>query len=88
MRSPTQPNGLEVSRPASASIVAGICFAAAGRVGSTELLGIAELAAVLSSLGHDRDFLAETIAEAVLLNLEIIVSLEVEPEPLGAAEVP
>src|SRR3990172_551635 len=33
------PNGLEMSRPASSSIVADIRFAAAGRVGSIELLG-------------------------------------------------
>ena len=33
------PNGLEMSRPASASIVSQIRFAAAGRVGSIELLG-------------------------------------------------
>src|SRR3990170_8980145 len=34
------PNGLEMSRPASAPIVAQTRFAAAGRVGSIELLGI------------------------------------------------
>jgi len=33
------PNGLEMSRPASSSIVSQIRFAAAGRVGSIELLG-------------------------------------------------
>ena len=33
------PNGLEMSRPASAQIVSRIRFAAAGRVGSIELLG-------------------------------------------------
>jgi len=33
------PNGLEMSRPASASILARTRFAAAGRVGSIELLG-------------------------------------------------
>ena len=33
-----RPNGLEMSRPASAHIVSGIRFAAAGRVGSIELL--------------------------------------------------
>src|SRR3990172_116706 len=34
------PNGLEMSRPASSSIVAQTRFAAAGRVGSIELLGL------------------------------------------------
>jgi len=33
------PNGLEMSRPASSSIVSQTRFAAAGRVGSIELLG-------------------------------------------------
>jgi hypothetical protein len=33
------PNGLEMSRPASAHIVSRIRFSAAGRVGSIELLG-------------------------------------------------
>jgi len=33
------PNGLEMSRPASSSIVSQIRFAAAGRVSSIELLG-------------------------------------------------
>ena len=33
------PNGLEMSRPASAQIVSRIGFDAAGRVGSIELLG-------------------------------------------------
>jgi len=33
------PNGLEMSRPASASILARTRFAAAGQVGSIELLG-------------------------------------------------
>jgi hypothetical protein len=33
------PNGLEMSRPASAQIAARIRLAAAGRVGSIELLG-------------------------------------------------
>jgi hypothetical protein len=33
------PNGLEMSRPASSSILAGTRFGAAGRVGSIELLG-------------------------------------------------
>ena len=33
------PNGLEMSRPASASILHQTRFAAAGRVGSIELLG-------------------------------------------------
>ena len=33
------PNGLEMSRPASAHIVSQTRFAAAGRVGSIELLG-------------------------------------------------
>jgi len=33
------PNGLEMSRPASSSILALMRFAAAGRVGSIELLG-------------------------------------------------
>ena len=33
------PNGLEMSRPASALIVSRYRFAAAGRVGSIELLG-------------------------------------------------
>ena len=37
------PNGLEMSRPASAQIVSDIRFAAAGRVGSIELLGISEV---------------------------------------------
>jgi len=34
-----RPNGLEMSRPASSSIVSQTRFAAAGRVGSIELLG-------------------------------------------------
>ena len=34
-----RPNGLEMSRPASASILRQTRFAAAGRVGSIELLG-------------------------------------------------
>jgi hypothetical protein len=33
------PNGIEMSRPASSSIVAQTRFAEAGRVGSIELLG-------------------------------------------------
>jgi hypothetical protein len=40
----------------------------AGQVGSIELLGIAELAAGLSNLGHDGDFLLEAISEAILLD--------------------
>ena len=39
MRGAGTPNGLEMSRPASSSIVSQIRFAAAGRVGSIELLG-------------------------------------------------
>ena len=37
------PNGLEMSRPASASILARTRFAAAGRVGSIELLGAVQV---------------------------------------------
>src|SRR3989304_630336 len=45
------PNGLEMSRPASASIVSQTRFAAAGRVGSIELLGIP--GRVLNGKGED-----------------------------------
>ena len=58
------PNGLEMSRPASAQIVARIRFAAAGRVGSIELFGggmtvllgegIQELVSFDRRLGKDR----------------------------------
>jgi hypothetical protein len=60
----------------------------AGRVGSIELLGIAELASGLTSLSHDGDFLLEAISKAILLDFEVVVSLEVDPEPLGSAEIP
>ena len=42
------PNGLEMSRPASAQIVSRIRLAASGRVGSIELLGGARLSPGLS----------------------------------------
>ena len=37
------PNGLEMSRPASSSLVSQIRFPASGRVGSIELLGSLEI---------------------------------------------
>jgi len=46
-----RPNGLEMSRPASSWIVSQIRFAAAGRVGSIELLGGTRLNMTRDQLG-------------------------------------
>ena len=45
------PNGLEMSRPASSWIVSQMRFAAAGRVGSIELLGGTRLNMTRDQLG-------------------------------------
>jgi len=51
------PNGLEMSRPASASIVSQTRFAAAGRVGSIELLG-RQLVAALTAQIHPEEMVS------------------------------
>src|SRR5664280_70520 len=43
--------------------------------------------AELTGLGQDDDFLGETVAEAILLDFEVVARLEVQPEPLRRPEV-